>query len=117
MRSPYVQFWESIPAAERTGKRPFHLRQGCPDADHQRGVGSSMPPGRLCNYTVKEEIGRGFDNGHNTATGEEIKIWKIATEEEAEAGRSIEQESHTQQTMQRNKSNKYGVKDRINVWW
>jgi hypothetical protein len=40
--------------------------------------------------------GRGFDNGHNTATGEEIKIWKIATEEEAEAGRSIEQESHTQ---------------------
>uniref|UniRef100_A0A452XTT0 Uncharacterized protein n=1 Tax=Aegilops tauschii subsp. strangulata TaxID=200361 RepID=A0A452XTT0_AEGTS len=57
MRSPYVQFWESIPAAERTGKRPFHLRQGCPDADHQRGVASSMPPGQLCNYTVKEEIG------------------------------------------------------------
>ena len=61
--------------------------------------------------------GRGFDNGHNTATGEEIKIWKIVTEEEAEAGRSIEQESRTQQTMQRNKSNKYGVIDRINVWW
>ncbi|XBJ11015.1 hypothetical protein VPH35_015778 [Triticum aestivum] len=107
MRSPYVQFWESIPPAERTGEIPFHLRQGRPDADHQKGVGSSMPPGRP----------RGSDNGHNTATGEEIKIWKIATEGEAEAGRSIEQESQTQQTMQRNKSNKYGVIDHINVWW
>jgi len=40
--------------------------------------------------------GQESDNGHNTTTGEEIKIWKIATEGEAEAGRSIEQESHTQ---------------------
>ena len=39
---------------------------------------------------------RGSDNGHNTATGEEIKILKIATEGEAEAGRSTEQESQTQ---------------------
>ncbi|XBI71619.1 hypothetical protein VPH35_065790 [Triticum aestivum] len=102
MRGPYVQFWESIPPAEKTGERPFHLRQGCPDVDHQRGVGSSMPPGRPPLQL------HGSDNGHNTATGEEIKIWKIATQGEAEAGRSIEQE---------NKSNKYGVIDHINVWW
>ena len=56
MRSPDVQFWESIPPAERTGERPFHLRQGRPDADHQRGVGSGMLLGRRCNYTVKEGI-------------------------------------------------------------
>ncbi|XBI40804.1 hypothetical protein VPH35_125350 [Triticum aestivum] len=112
MRSPYVQFWESIPPAERAGERPFHLRQGHPDADHQRGIGSTMSPGR----PPLQLHGRGSDNGHNTATGEEIKIWKIATEGEAEAGRSTEQESQTQQTMQRNKSNKYGVIDHINVW-
>ncbi|KAI5007185.1 hypothetical protein ZWY2020_047133 [Hordeum vulgare] len=56
----------------------------------------------------------GSDNGHNTTAGDEIKIWKIAAEEEAEVGRSIGQEFQTQQTMQRNKSNKHGLADHIN---
>ncbi|KAI4979261.1 hypothetical protein ZWY2020_016014 [Hordeum vulgare] len=75
---------------------PLPHRQGCPDADHQCGIVSGMLPGRICNYTVKEEI------------------VEIAAEEEAEVGRSIGQEFQTQQTMQRNKSNKHGLADHIN---
>uniref|UniRef100_M8C952 Uncharacterized protein n=1 Tax=Aegilops tauschii TaxID=37682 RepID=M8C952_AEGTA len=41
-------------------------------------------------------VDRGSDNGRDTAAREEIIIWKIADEEEAEVGRLIEQEFQTQ---------------------
>lgn len=40
----------------------------------------------------------------------------MAAEEEAEVGRSIEQEFQPKQTMQRNKTNKYEVVDHTTDW-
>ncbi|XBI08573.1 hypothetical protein VPH35_136283 [Triticum aestivum] len=46
----------------------------------------------------RHNVDRGSDNGRNTAAREDIIIWKIADEEQAEVGRSIEQEFQTQVT-------------------
>ena len=64
--------------------------QRLPRGDLVEADGQQRPPSRLL------LVDRGSDNGRDIATGEEIIIWKIAVEEEAGAGRSIEQEFHTQ---------------------